>query len=177
MLALPTVKRDSKMQFKILNRWSGNVQFECEISDEQPSYMHWKLAIKIAIKCGADLCGANLRGADLRGAKNADLVIAQTVILPDGDIIGWKKLQGDVIAKLLIPSDAKHSSASGRKCRAEFAKVIEVIGAEFGISKHDGKTKYIAGEIVRPDFFDDDRWSECAPGIHFFITRIEAENY
>ena len=25
--------------------------------------------------------------------------------------------------------------------------------------------------------FDTNRWNECAPGIHFFITRQEAVNY
>jgi hypothetical protein len=31
--------------------------------------------------------------------------------------------------------------------------------------------------MVTPDSFDEDRWHECAPGIHFFITRQEAVDY
>ena len=126
---------------------------------------------------GASLYGANLSGADLSGAKNADLVIARTRILSEGDLIGWKKCKNNVIVKMQIPSDAKRSHAFGRKCRAEYVKVLEVIGAEVGIAQHDGKTEYRKGEIVKPDSFDENWQDECAPGIHFFITRIEAENY
>jgi hypothetical protein len=131
---------------------------------------------------GADLSGANLYGADLSranlyGAENAELVIAQTRIIPEGDLIGWKKCSGGVIVKLRIPADAKRSHAFGRKCRAEFADVLEVIGAEVGVSSHDRKTEYRAGERVIPDSFSENWMNECAPGIHFFITRIEAENY
>ncbi len=133
--------------------------------------------------CGADLRDADLRdanlcGADLRDAKNADLAIAMTRILPEGDLIGWKKCSNEVIVKLLIPADAKRSHAFGRKCRAEFVKVLEVIGAEFGITNmHGPRTEYRVGEIVRPDSFDENWVDECSNGIHFFIHRLEAENY
>ena len=125
----------------------------------------------------ADLRGANLRGADLYGAKNADLVIARTRILPEGDIIGWKKCKGGVIVKLRIPEAAKRSHAFGRKCRAEYADVLEIFGGDNALSSHDHKTKYVVGERVHPDKFDENWMEECASGIHFFITRIEAENY
>ncbi|NTA48193.1 pentapeptide repeat-containing protein [Agrobacterium tumefaciens] len=125
----------------------------------------------------ANLYGANLYGADLKDAKNADLVIAQTRILPSGSLIGWKKCKDDVIVKLRIPEEARRSHAFGRKCRAEFADVLEIIGAEQAVSSHDGVTVYRAGERVTPDRFDENWQEECAPGIHFFITKEEAENY
>ena len=125
----------------------------------------------------ANLYGANLYGADLSGAKNAELVIAQTRILPDGDLIGWKKCKDGVIVKLAIPAAAKRSHAFGRKCRAEFADVLEVIGASSGVSSHDNKTEYRVGCRVAADRFDENWQEECSGGIHFFITRIEAENY
>ena len=126
---------------------------------------------------GAYLRDADLRDADLSGAKGAELAIANTRILPAGDLIGWKKCQSGVLVKLRIPEAAKRSHAFGRKCRAEYVDVIEVIGAETGISNHDGKTSYRAGERVTPDSFSEDWQDECAPGIHFFITREEAEAY
>jgi len=126
---------------------------------------------------GADLQGADLRGANLRGAKNSDLIIAQTRILPEGDLIGWKKCQNNVIVKLLIPSKAKRSHAFDRKCRAEFVQVLQVIGAKIGISSHDGVTQYLKGKKVKCDRWDDNFQNECSGGIHFFITKIEAENY
>ena len=127
---------------------------------------------------GANLYGADLSGADLYGAKNSELVVARTRILPDGDLIGWKKCAHGVIVKLRIPEAAKRSHAFGRKCRAEYADVIEVIGAEVGKSSHDdGKTEYRAGQRVTPNGFDENWQEECSSGIHFFITRLEAESY
>ena len=141
-----------------------------------------KTSLRGADLRGADLSDANLRDADLsdaylRGAKGSDYAIAQTRILPDGDLIGWKKCKDGVIVKLRIPESAKRSHAFGRKCRAEYADVLEVFGGEFGISKHDDKTEYRIGKRVYPDSFSENWQDECAPGIHFFITRIEAENY
>jgi len=130
---------------------------------------------------GAYLEGANLGGAYLGDAKNfkklEELFISYTSICPEGTLIGWKKCKDNIIVKLEIPAEAKRSNATGRKCRAEYAKVLEVIGAEVGISQHDGKTKYKVGETIHPDKWDDNRWEECSSGIHFFITRLEAENY
>ena len=123
---------------------------------------------------GADLQGADLWSADLKGAENVPpFAAAQTSITPEGDLIGYKKLAGGVICKLRIPADAKRSNATGRKCRAEYAIILEGEGA----SKYDPKFVYKVGETVRPTKpFADDRWNECAPGIHFYLTRIEAES-
>jgi hypothetical protein len=82
-----------------------------------------------------------------------------------------------VIVKLKIPSDAKRSNATGRKCRAEFVEVLEVIGSNVGTSSHKRGVTYKKGETVKCDKWCEDRFQECAGGIHFFITRIEAENY
>lgn len=83
---------------------------------------------------GADLRGADLYGADLHRAYDVQLSIAKISILPDeGDIIGWKKAWTDnempptpVIVKLLIPADAQRSNATGRKCRASTARVLDL---------------------------------------------------
>jgi hypothetical protein len=128
---------------------------------------------------GANLVGADLRGANLVGAKNSELVLAQTSIVPDhGPLFGWKKCRNNVLVRLFIPSRAKRSNAFGRKCRAERAKVLEVIGAEFGVSQHDSTFEYRLNQWVKPtNGWNNDRWEECAGGIHFFLTRVEAENY
>ena len=130
----------------------------------------------------ANFSSANLRSADLRGTKGSELVIAQTRILPEGEVIGWKKCRDQKIVKLLIPREAKRSHAFGRKCRAEYVKCLEIFGSDGSvqteaISLHDRKTKYTPGEFVYPDKFSDNWQDECAPGIHFYITRIEAENH
>ena len=127
---------------------------------------------------GADLYGADLSGADLSGAKNAELAIARTRIIPDeGEIIGWKKCSGGIIVKLRIPSDSPRSHAFGRKCRARFADVLEIIGADEALSLHDPKFVYRVGERVEALNWSDDWQEECAGGIHFFITKLEAEDY
>ena len=130
---------------------------------------------------GAYLQGAYLQGADLRGAKDADYAIAMTRILPEGNIIGYKKCSDDKIVKLSIPAEAKRSHAFGRKCRAEYADVLEITknGKSYktAISQNDRDFKYKVGERVTPDSFDKNWTDECSNGIHFFITKLEAENY
>ena len=141
----------------------------------------------------ADLRYADLRDANLRDANHVKLSIAKTSILPDeGDIIGWKKAYVDgtmlpksVIVKLLIPSDAQRSNATGRKCRASKARVLDLQDKQgnslpsdtTAFSGHDTDFTYKKGETVHVEDFDTNRWNECAPGIHFFITRIEAAEY
>ena len=125
----------------------------------------------------AYLYKADLSGADLSGAKNSELVQAQTSILPEGNLVGWKMCRNNVVVKVLIPQKARRSNATGRKCRAEYVQVLQVFGAEEGISRHDGKTAYRKGEIVKCNNWDENRWAESSGGIHFFLTRIEAESY
>ena len=135
----------------------------------------------------ADLRGANLCGADLRGAKNVPYI--PMVCPEEGDFIGWKKAEGNkdkvnVIVKLRIPSDAKRSSATTRKCRCSKAEVIAIYnldGTEAGEttchSDYDHSFIYEIGKTVEVTDFSEDRWSECAKGIHFFISRQEAIDY
>ncbi len=130
---------------------------------------------------GANLRGANLRGANLRGAKNIPQnAIDETNILPAGKLIGWKKLLDEKMCKLQIPEKARRSNSTGRKCRCEYAKILEIWNKDQlineGESIHDG-TKYVIGNIVKCDKWKEDRWVECGGGIHFFITRGEAERY
>jgi hypothetical protein len=132
--------------------------------------------------CDADLYGADLRGANLRGAKNiSKLLAAQTSIVPEsGSFVGWKKANGKIV-KLEIVEDAKRSNATGRKCRCSKAKVLAIYDGNKEIgeaeSGYDYNFIYRTGEIIEVTDFDTDRWNECAPGIHFFITRAEAEDY
>ena len=143
---------------------------------------------------GADLSGANLRGANLGDAdlSDADLSGAQyneetaflALVCPEeGDFIAWKKV-GDAIIKLRIPAEAKRSSATTRKCRCEYAEVLELQSLDGTPYKDDKvvnndyvETIYKVGEIVHSDSWDNDRWNECSHGIHFFITRDEAVRY
>ena len=129
----------------------------------------------------ADLCGANLRDADLCGAENLNMPIA----CPEsGSFVGWKAAQDDLIVKLQIEEDALRSSATGRKCRCSKATVLEIqnidgtpANVEFATSRNDKTFTYRVGETLCVSDFDPNRWNECAPGIHFFVTRQEAVEY
>ena len=123
----------------------------------------------------ANLNGANLSRANLNGAKDVKYAIDCTRILPDGDLVVWKKCNANVIVKLRIPESARRSHAFGRKCRAEYADVIEVIGGDVGLSQHDDKTEYRAGQRVTSHEWNETWTDECTGGIHFYITRAEAE--
>ena len=138
----------------------------------------------------ADLYGADLCGADLRGAKNTDKIAwnAHTAFYPlqcpeTGSFIGYKKAAGKIVM-LEICADAKRSSATSRKCRCSKAKVLSITnldGSESGLSgigsDYNKNFIYHIGETVEVPDFDDNRWNECAPGIHFFVTREEAVKY
>ena len=51
------------------------------------------------------------------------------------------------------------------------------VEVDHGIAMHDKKTVYCVGEIVKPDSYNDDIREECTNGLHFFITKREAEDY
>lgn len=149
--------------------------------------------------CGADLYRANFCGvdlssvdfykvdiceADLSGATYDEDTAFFDLCCPEkGAFIGFKKAGGKII-ELLIPEDAKRSSAASRSCRCSKAKVLsitEIDGRNSDITKicsdHDETFIYKVGEEVSVPNFDENRWEECSTGIHFFITRNEAVRY
>jgi len=130
---------------------------------------------------GADLYRADLSRADLSRA-NLERIASLNSITPEGDLIVWKKLQGNLIAKLLIPTKAKRVNAIGsRKCRFEFAQVIAIYDGKKKVKKGLGTYNsvfiYKTGEVVTPDSFDPSPLIECSHGIHAFITKLEAQEY
>jgi len=116
-----------------------------------------------------NLIEANLSGSDMTGATLPDFQICPE----EGDFVAWKSTRGGVV-KLLIPADSKRtSSLVGRKCRAEYAVVLEGSGR----SMYDPDVEYRPGEKVHPDKYCDDIRLECSHGIHFFMTQREAERW
>ena len=167
-----------QIKIEIKNRWTGNILFEY-LSENNTI----KKTVSEAIKSEADLCGADLCGADLRGANRCGAKGAYMACPTDGSFIGWKKASGYVV-KLQIPEDARRSSAGGEKCRCDKAYVAEIQNAdgtkadiEAIHSNHDNNFVYTVGATVEVPNFDDCRWNECAPGIHFFIDRRAAVEY
>ena len=134
--------------------------------------------LRDASLCGADLRDADLCGADLRGADLLDADLPHFQIVPsEGDFIAWKKTTTGVV-KILIPAHAKRtSSLVGRKCRASSVVVLE--GHFIGLSPTHASSRliYRVGEEVAADRFDDDIRTACTHGIHFFMTKAEAEQW
>ena len=131
---------------------------------------------------GADFYDSSFRGADFSDAdfNGADFYgTALCMQCPsEGSFIGWKKVNGALI-KLQITPNAKRSSATTHKCRCSEALVLEIDGGAMQqiTSNSYAPITYKVGELVHPDSFDDDRWNECSHGIHFFISRHNAEEY
>ena len=146
--------------------------------------------LRYAVLRYADLRNADLSNADLSNAVLSNAVLSNAKNIPyipincpsDGAFVGWKKVDGKLV-KLLIPDDAKRSSATTMKCRCDKAKVLAITSLD-GKKQYDSvlninytATEYKVGEMVYPDKFDDDRWNECSNGIHFFINKQDAINY
>ena len=122
-----------------------------------------------------------------------------------GEFIGWKKcfwasvdkfgneifpdqLKERCLVKLLIPANAKRSSAFTNKCRCNKAKVLEVYDSitdkkltgkfvvySSRLDERYGKHLYYEkGKWVYPDSFDNNRYNECSNGIHFFMDKESA---
>lgn len=142
---------------------------------------------------GANLDGACLSDADLEGAKNVPFV---PLVCPDtGAFVGFIKAKfcssdetevQEVIVELEIAADARRSSATGRECRCDKAKVLSITTLDgVAVSAGAGTVRgiyyteftYKVGEIVTEPKFCEDRWKKDASGIYFFINRQEAVEF
>lgn len=122
-----------------------------------------------------DLRGADLRDADLRGAEGNLIEYRKGKILTK-DIIGYKKCIGNEIVTLKIPRGSIVFSINGNKCRSNQAEVIGIDGGNRAFSSYKYMS-YYAGDKITVYDFNCEYNVECAEGIHFFMTREEAENY
>ena len=132
-----------------------------------------------------DSVTSNFHNCELQSAINAPHVMMSCPT--HGSFIGWKKVhwKGEhLLIKLRIPADAKRSSATNRKCRAEYAKVLGIYTEDLKrtnitkvINTNYARCVYEVGETVYPDGFNKNRYDECSHGIHFFIDAQDAINY
>ncbi len=132
---------------------------------------------------GANLFGANLSDTNLKNIMTNHLTRFFYIQCPEeGSFIGYKRAHNCLI-KLLILEDAKRSSATSKKCRCSKAKVLDIEDIETGekikkaYSNWERNFVYEVGKIVEVKDFCENRWRECAPGIHFFINKEDAITY
>ena len=139
---------------------------------------------------GANLRGAYLEGVYLRGANLGGVYLDYWILPEEGEFVAWKSVSDEkrncrVVLKLLIPSSAQRAcNYTSRKCRVSEAKVLAAFNLDGApctdttfVSRHDANFKWTVGETHRVEDFCDDPRIECAPGLHIFITRKEAENW
>ena len=92
----------------------------------------------------------------------------------------YKKCAGNVIVVASIPKDAEVRGSIYGKCRANKAKIIDILGTfggeQVGISTWDRTTTYFIGDDIEIENFDRSD-EECSTGFHFFCTLRQAEAY
>ena len=148
---------------------------------------------------GTDFQGCSLRGADISGAnlffamlEHADLTdiihdertqFFELYCPAEGPFVGYKKCFDYRIVQLLIPADARRTSATNTCCRCDKAKVLSIKDMytnedyDEAVSYVDGDFVYRVGEYVVAENFNPNRWADSTGGIHFWLTRKEAEGY
>ena len=101
---------------------------------------------------------------------------------------------GEAIVTLKIPENALRTNGFGRKCRCDRAIVVGITAVKLkkgtdhiryvttgnismARSDHDPHFYYCIGQEVKVRNFNKNRWETCSRGIHFFLTREEAEQY
>lgn len=133
---------------------------------------------------GVDFYSAVLEHTDLTGIITDDTTKWFKMHCPEtGPILGYKKCFGDRLVQLLIPADAKRTSATRPSCRASKAKVLSIWNFEATESFEeawslvDDNFVYRKGQWVEVKNFNEDRWFDSTTGIHFWLTREEAIAY
>ncbi|MHC1719274.1 MAG: pentapeptide repeat-containing protein [Clostridiaceae bacterium] len=141
-----------------------------------------------------DLSGAHIEGADLycsllEYANLKDIVSNDEtkffrLYCPEkGPFLGYKKCFNDLLVQLLIPADAKRTSATANSCRCNKAKVLTIKSFDYKRSYKEAWSLvnenfvYRVGEYVYVPDFNEDRWMDSTTGIHFWMTREEAKAY
>ncbi|MBQ3379904.1 MAG: pentapeptide repeat-containing protein [Clostridia bacterium] len=128
---------------------------------------------------GADFADCSLDGKSFTGAVGFH---PHMRCPEEGSFIAWKKCRDDRIVKLLILESAKRTGAFVAQCRASEAIVLDIwdksgVPCDEAVSDADKDIIYRKGKTVYPrDAFDDDLLTDGS-GIHFFLTRTEAELY
>lgn len=145
--------------------------------------------LRYADLTGCNIAGANLYGAVLEYAKLDGIIDDEhtkwfRLRCPEkGAFLGYKKCFNNRLVQLLIPADAKRTSATLPSCRCNKAKVLTIKSFDYKESYReawswvDENFVYRVGEWVAVKDFNEDRWMDSTTGIHFWLTREEAKNY
>ena len=131
-----------------------------------------------------NLFGAVLEHANLEGIVSNEGTQWFRLHCPEtGAFLAYKKCVNDRMVQLLVPADAKRTSATLPSCRCNKAKVLTIKSFDYeenfdeAWSLVDENFVYKKGEWVEVKNFNEDRWMDSTTGIHFWMTRKEAQDY
>lgn len=141
---------------------------------------------------GIDLCGANIYAAVLEDATNQDKVIVddntrwyKMLCPPEGEaFIAWKCCTDLRVVQMLVPRDAHRCMATMETGRVSKVKVLSIKSIDesksftWAQSTVDPDFYYEVGQWLEPaNGFQEDRWKDSSPGIHFFLERQQCVDY
>ncbi len=140
---------------------------------------------------GINLSGANIYGAVLEDATNQDKIITDDdtkwykMSCPtEGPFIAWKCCTDLRVVMMLVPAEAKRCMATQETGRVSKVKVLsiksidETSSYEWAQSTVDPDFYYEVGKWIEPaNGFQENRWKDSSPGIHFFIDRQQCIDY
>ena len=140
---------------------------------------------------GIDLSGANIYNSVLEDAVNQDKVITDDktrwykMSCPEeGPFIAWKCCTDLRVVMMLVPADAKRCMATMETGRVSKVKVLKITNIDetenysWAQSTVDPDFYYEAGKWLEPaNGFQEDRWKDSSPGIHFFLDRQQCIDY
>lgn len=185
----------------------NNVIFDRANLDHSNLHKTWFIdcSMKEARLTNADVTEAGMRYLDLSGSdfsgSNFHFALLEYAVLEnitddentrfyrmvcpeEGAFIAWKCCTEWRVVQLLVPADAKRVSATAETCRCNKAKVLsiksidETISYDWAQSTVDQDFYYEVGKWVEPaNTFEENRWMDSSPGIHFFMEREQCVAY
>ena len=141
---------------------------------------------------GIDLSGANIYASVLEDAVNQDKVIYDEktrwyeMSVPEcgKPFIAWKCCTDLRVVMMLVPADAKRCMATMETGRVSKVKVLSIKSIDekesytWAQSTVDSDFYYEVGKWLEPaNGFQEDRWKDSSPGIHFFLDRQQCVDY
>lgn len=140
---------------------------------------------------GIDISGSDIYASVLEDAHNQDKVIYDDrtrwykMSCPEeGAFIAWKCCTDLRVVQMLVPADAKRCMAAMETGRASKVKVLTIKSIDeteefdWAQSTVDPDFYYERGQWLEPaNGFQEDRWKDSSPGIHFFLDRQQCVDY
>ena len=132
--------------------------------------------------------GANLSRVQFSECEIADEAVedakglyASVACPEEGAFIAWKKCRDDRIVKLMVTENALRAGGHRNECRASEVLVLEICeggrSCREAVSFMDEEMVFRPGDIVRDENdFDGSLWHDGS-GIHFFLSRGDAERF